>query len=92
MTFLKDPDAMLDYGVDWTAALSGQAVVTASSWQVSPADPGGVVIGPSSFTASAATVRVSGGRPGHVYRLTNRVTLSDGQVDERSLAIRVDER
>jgi len=29
---------------------------------------------------------------GRLYRLTNRVTLSDGQMDERSVTIRVEER
>ncbi|WP_443028026.1 phage fiber-tail adaptor protein [Sphingopyxis sp. Root1497] len=38
----------------------------------------------------AATL--DGGEAGGVYRVTNRVTLSDGQIDERSLTLRVEER
>ena len=39
-----------------------------------------------------SSARLSGGIVGRVYRLTNRVTLSDGQVDERSVTMRVEER
>jgi len=35
---------------------------------------------------------VVGGRVGQVYRLTNRGTLSDGQADDRSVTMRVEER
>ncbi|MEE4350418.1 MAG: hypothetical protein V2J26_09335 [Pacificimonas sp.] len=38
----------------------------------------------------AATL--AGGLRGHVYRVTNRVTFTDGRTDERSLSIRVDDR
>lgn len=34
-TFFKDPDAVLDYGVDWTAWLGSDTIVT-STWVVSP--------------------------------------------------------
>ena len=35
---------------------------------------------------------LAGGVAGHVYRISNRVTMSDGQVDERSMTLRVEER
>jgi hypothetical protein len=38
------------------------------------------------------TVTLAGGIAGHVYRVTNRVTMSDGQIDERSMTMRVEER
>ena len=36
-TFIKDPDAVLDYSVDWSKWLTGMEIVT-SAWSVS--DPG----------------------------------------------------
>jgi len=35
---------------------------------------------------------VSGGVPGHVYRITNFVTFSDARSDERQLTLRVEQR
>ena len=46
----------------------------------------------NAFEAQRSSVRLNGGVAGRIYRLTNRVTLSDGQVDERSVTMRVEER
>ena len=51
---------------------------------------------PEQFAAAhdllQATVTLAGGVAGHVYRVTNRVTMSDGQIDERSVTVRAEER
>ncbi|MBS3962088.1 MAG: hypothetical protein KGZ61_09715 [Sandarakinorhabdus sp.] len=90
--FLKDPDAGVDYRVDWTATLDGGVTVSASVWTVDPAEPSGLTVDRQAITAGSTTARLSGGIAGHVYRVGNRVTLSDGSVDERSLVVRVEER
>lgn len=46
----------------------------------------------TAFEAQRSSARLAGGIVGRLYRLTNRVTLSDGQMDERSVTIRVEER
>lgn len=89
--YLKDADSSIDHGIDWSAHLAGQTILT-SAWSVEPVEAGGLSVGASVFEAARASVRVSGGLVGHLYRLTNRVTLSDGQVDERSVTFRVEER
>jgi hypothetical protein len=55
MSFLlKDPEAVLDYAVDWGAEyLSGDALQT-SSWSVSPDEPGGAIADAEARTAIAA--------------------------------------
>lgn len=88
---IKDPGAVVDQAMDWSDRPDGLSVV-ASTWSVAPDEAGGLAVDTASFTAQATRVRLSGGVVGRVYRLTNRVTLSDGQVDERSLTIRVEER
>ncbi|CAM5536414.1 hypothetical protein ACFSUK_30935 [Sphingobium scionense] len=88
---IKDPQARIDHGIDWSAYLAGQSL-TGSVWTVVPLEPGGMAIDQHGFEPQRSSVRVSGGIAGHVYRLTNRVTLSDGQVDERSIGFRVEER
>jgi membrane-bound lytic murein transglycosylase len=46
----------------------------------------------SRVDGTVARVTVAGGQAGQVYRLTCRVTLSDGEIDERQLALRVEDR
>jgi hypothetical protein len=93
MSFLlKDPEAALDYGVDWgTEYLSGD-VLASSSWSVSPDEPGGASIAGSSFDLLVATVQVAGGLPGKIYRVTNHVTTESGREDSRSIMLRVEKR
>ena len=89
--YLKDPGARVDYAIDWAPYLDGQTIA-ASGWTVAPAEAGGIAVDEASFTAVRAAARLSGGIAGHSYSASNRVTLSDGSSDERSIAIRVEER
>lgn len=89
---LKDPGALLDYSIDWGAEyLSGDAIAD-SLWTVSPDEPGGVAVEASAFDANLATVSAGGGVPGQIYRLTNRVVLTSGRTDARSVMLRVEKR
>jgi hypothetical protein len=85
---LKDPDAAVDYRIDWSAYLGADSIA-ASSWSASPA---GLTVAAESFTASAATARVAGGSTGTVYSLVNRITTVAGVVDERTIVVRVEQR
>lgn len=89
--YLKDPQGRIDHVIDWSAYLAGQSVI-ASEWAVSPAESDGVAVTADAAEAQRTSVRLEGGRIGRLYRITNRVTLSDGQEDERSIHIRVEER
>ena len=45
MSFLlKDPEAALDYAVDWGADYLDEDALVASAWTVSPDEPGGIAI------------------------------------------------
>lgn len=90
--FLKDPDAVLDYRVDWSGALGEEVGIAGSGWAVAPGGAGAIAILADGIDGASAWVRLGGGTAGHVYELSNRVTLSDASVDERSLTIRVEER
>lgn len=89
---LKDPEAALDYAVDWGAEYLTGDILTASSWDVSPVEPGGVTVVASTFNELLATVKAGGGLAGRVYRLTNRVALASGLEDSRSIMLRVEKR
>ena len=89
---LKDPDAVLDYLVDWGAEYLGSDEIAASEWSVLPVEAGGVTIASSSFDGSSATVNAGGGIPGRMYRLVNQVTTMSGRIDSRSVTLRVEKR
>lgn len=97
-SFTKDPDARLDYQIDWAAALQdadGNQIdfIVGSVWEVD--DPDLVIEGAPfapSFTATTTLVWLSGGVAGANYQLTNRITTDDGRIDDRSIRIKVRER
>lgn len=87
MTFTKDPDAVLDYIVDWSRWLAGDTIA-ASLWIV-PADLTKVT---ESNLATKAIVWLSGGTAGQSYTVTNRITTAGGRTEDRSFTIRVEDR
>ncbi|MCJ8191772.1 phage fiber-tail adaptor protein [Sphingomicrobium aestuariivivum] len=89
---LKDPGAQLDYLVDWGADYLADDTVAGSVWDVSPREEDGVVVTASTFDDTSATVTVAGGKEGHRYRLSNRVSTTSGRTDERSILLRVEQR
>jgi hypothetical protein len=90
--FLKDPAARLDYGLDWADRLSAGITILNSDWQVEPDEADGLTIMGSSLEGALCVALIEGGVAGCVYRVSNRVELSDGGVDERSIVVRVDDR
>jgi len=89
---LKDPDAVVDYLIDWGAEYLGDDLLAESEWTVDPDEPGGVAVAGNNFDASTSTVNASGGVPGRIYRLVNQVTTALGRIDSRSIVIRVEKR
>jgi len=93
MTFLlKDPEASLDYAVDWGLEYLEADALVSSSWSVAPNEAGGVAIAYSRFDEKVATAQVGGGLAGRLYRLTNHVMTASGLEDNRSVMLRVEKR
>lgn len=87
---VKDPQARLDYAIDWSDYLDdGESIVT-SAWLVAPA--GELVCSGDSVTGTVAQVMIEGGGLRQTYVLSNRIATSLGRIDDRSLTIRVQER
>ncbi len=93
---LKDPDSTEPYGLnweDWLADLGADVILSDSTWTVSPDDDtltlidGGLIAG-----ALSTQVRIADGILGHRYTVTNHIVTSDGNVDERSFKVLVQER
>lgn len=92
-SFLKDPNAVLNYMVDWADEEKGPWLATGeeistSTWIV----PAGITKTDESDTTTTATIWLSGGTVGESYLLTNRITTNQGRIDDRSFRIYVRER
>lgn len=93
-SFIKDPDAVIDYSIDWQANyLLGGEQITDSSWYITP--QGAVsdlaIDQIPAIVAGVASVFVKSGIAGKSYQLTNHITTDQGRIDERSLTIRVEQ-
>jgi hypothetical protein len=87
-TFRKDPQATLDYHVDWSTWMEDGDAIIASDWFVAD----GLTEVVDAFSTTVATVWLSGGTAGQSYTVTNRITTSDGRIDERSITIKAEQR
>lgn len=87
---VKDPNAILDYTVNWAAWLtdSGADTISSVSWTV----PAGITQASASNTTTAATIWLSGGTASQTYRVTNRITTVGGRTADRSFDVVVQEQ
>lgn len=96
LSIVKDPDAELDYGFDWSRWLEDGESITASTLSITPSgatDDLEVMTSPAPVnTGQVVTVWVEGGSPGTDYYLTNSIVTSEGRQDDRSIRIPIKER
>jgi len=85
---LKDPNAVVDFFIDWTDWLATGETISTSTWTAES----GITVDTSSNSTVKATVWLSGGTAGTEYTLTNRIVTNAGRTDERRLFITVTER
>lgn len=89
MIFIKDPDAELDYAIDWSAWLAAEEDTAASAeWFV----PDGLTGGATSLSEGKATIWLSGGTVQTEYIVVCRLTTTGGLKDDRSIVIAVHQR
>jgi hypothetical protein len=87
MTFTKDPNAVLDYSIDWSRWLGGDEIET-SDWTV----PGPLTKITDTKTNTKTTVWLSGGVANESYTVTIRITTTGGRTEDRSFQIKPEER
>lgn len=80
---LHDPDAHLDYGIDWSAWLATGETIDDSTWIV----PEPLIGDDASHTDELTVVWISGGSAGQRYQVTNRITTTEGRIDDRSITL-----
>ena len=86
--FLKDPQAVLDYEIDWAAWLPAGDTITATTWTATT----GIAMVSNTFTDTKATVWLSGGTENVTYNLTCHITTAAGREDDRTIYVRVTNR
>ena len=87
-TFHKDPDATLDYNVNWADWLDTGDTISSVSFDADD----GITIDSESNTNTVATAVISGGTVGTRYKITCSIVTANGDEDDRSFYIRVREK
>jgi hypothetical protein len=81
-SFVKDPQAVLDYTIDWSLWLADDLIVD-STWSV----VGDVVLQDGVVYASITQIWASGGTEGTLADLTNHVVTAAGREDDRTIRL-----
>jgi hypothetical protein len=82
--FSKDPDAVLDYVVDWTAWLTPISdTISAVQWTVAT----GLTMTAQINSSKTATIWLSGGTVNKTYLVTCRITTTGGRREDQSFNI-----
>ena len=90
-TIDKDPDAVLDYSIDWTNWLETADALSTSAWVAET----GLTVDASpapSILGGVTTVWLSGGSAGQKYEVTNSIVTTGGRADDRTFVVNVLER
>lgn len=83
ITYIKDPDAVLDYLVDWSEWLADAETIDTSTILVET----GITKDSDTHDTTSATVWLSGGTLGETYEITNRIVTNQGRTDDRTILI-----
>lgn len=89
---VKDPDAKLDFTINWEPWLKEVDDVISSTTAPTWIIPSGLTKHQESNTSYKSTVWVSAGVPGTTYVLVNRITTQAGRIDDRSIQLTIVER
>ena len=84
-TILKDPDAVLDYTVDWSDWLGADTITGTPTWTVGT----GLTKASQTNTTTTATAWLSGGTAGSDYTVACKIVTTGGRTDERSFTVQV---
>lgn len=91
--FIKDPNAIMDFGVTWAAWLASMSdTLATSAWSIlTAATIPALVIDTNTSNTTIATVWLSGGLLGTRYALLNRVTTAGGRTNDRTIYVLIRE-
>lgn len=87
---LKDPASVLDFTHDWASYLQAAETISTSAWAASPTTASPLTVDSDTETTTTATVWLSGGLLGQVYRVVNTITTNQGRTEERTIVVRME--
>lgn len=88
-TIIKDPDAILDYTIDWTYWLDAVTDTISTKTIVTPT---GITCTTSSISGKKVIMWLSGGTAGTTYQVVCRITTVGGRTEDRSIYVAVKQR
>ena len=90
----KDPDATIDYGFDWSAWLSDDDTISSSTWLLIMDDPtdDDLQLNLESFDSLKTKVWFDKGVTNMRYKVTNRITTSQGRKTDKTATIYIAEQ
>lgn len=83
--FDKDPQADLDYSINWADWLAGDTLVT-SAWATADST---IALGTDTNDDTVTVIWLSGGTLGKSYKVVNTVTTAFGRTEQRTLTIKM---
>jgi hypothetical protein len=89
--FVKDPNAVLDFVIDWSAWLGVDTIHTDApdcTWTV----PVGITSDLQTNTTTKATIWLSGGTLGAEYDLVNRIVTAGGRTEDCTITIVIESK
>ncbi len=87
----KDPDAILDYEIDWAAWLASGDSIDTATWTSAPT--GIIADSPApAVDGTKARVWLDGGTAGQTYQLTCHIETTQGREDDRTVKVKVKNR
>ena len=87
----KDPDAYLDYVVDWSNWLPTGDIIIGNLWLVSKDSPKDITFSMRYHTNTQAKVWIRGGTAKKLYEVVNRITTQDGRITDRTILLKCEE-
>lgn len=87
MQFIKAPDEVLDYSINWESWLSTDTI-SSSAWDCSA----GITVDSTSFNTTSTTIWLSGGTVRTSYTCKNTIVTTGGRTGVRSITINVQEK
>ncbi len=88
-TFRKDPNAVLDYVIDWGENyLATGETISSVVWTVDT----GITKDSVSKTDTTATIWLSGGTAGENYDIACKIVTNQSRTDERTFTVQVEQR
>lgn len=88
VTFVKDPNAVLDYQFDWTAWLAEDETISTSTMTAQD----GITVDSDDNDTTTATVWLSGGTAGQRYEVTNRIVTNQGRTNDKTARFVIEEQ